>query len=69
MPRLAVQAAELPALGRIDPVKAYPLALDFQRVAVDDGGGAGHVGKGRCREQCQGEQGAHRKSLTTAAPD
>ncbi len=29
LPRLAVQAAVLPALRRVDPVKADTLALDF----------------------------------------
>ncbi len=34
-----VQAAELATLQRIDPVKAYPLALNFERVAVEHLGG------------------------------
>ncbi len=51
LPGLAVQAAELPALRRVNPVKAYPLAVDFERVAVDHRGRAGHVGQGRSRRK------------------
>ncbi len=29
--------AQLAALGRVDPVEANSLAVDFNRVAVDDG--------------------------------
>ena len=32
-------------------VQAYPLAVDFERVAVDDPCGAGHIGQGRSGEQ------------------
>lgn len=34
------------AFRRVDPVQGYPLALDFEGVAVDHPGGAGHDGKG-----------------------
>ncbi len=60
LPGLTVQAAELPALGRVDPVQAYPLAMDFERIAVDHRGDAGHVGQGRGDEQAQGDgEGSH----------
>ncbi len=51
LPGLAVQVAELPALGRVDPVKAYPLAVHLNSIAVDHRGNAGHVGQGRGGEQ------------------
>ena len=38
-------------LGRVDPVKAYPLACHFQGIAVYDPGSAGHVDQGRGGEQ------------------
>ncbi len=51
-------------LQRVDPVKAYPLAVHFNGIAVDHGGGPGHVGKGRGGEQAQGDgDGAHECSL------
>ncbi len=46
LPRLAVQAAELPALGRVDLVQAYPLAVYLNGIAVDHRGRAGYVGQG-----------------------
>ena len=47
-------------LRRVDPVKAYPLAVNFESVAVDHRGDAGHVGQGRGGEQTQGDgEGAH----------
>ncbi len=51
MPGLAVYAAELLALRRVDPMQADTLAVDFERVTVDHRGDAGHVGKGRGGEQ------------------
>ena len=54
LPRLAVQAAKLPALRRVDPVKAYPLAVYFPGIAVDHRGNSGYVGQGRSGEQAQG---------------
>ena len=47
LPGLAVQAAELPALRRVDPMKAYPLAMHLNGIAVDHRCNAGHVGQGR----------------------
>ncbi len=44
LPGLAVQAAELPALGRVDPVQADSLAVYFNGIAVDHRGDTGHVG-------------------------
>ena len=43
LPGLAVQAAELAALGRVDPVKAYPLAVHLNGIAVDRPGDAGRA--------------------------
>ncbi len=44
----------------VDPAQAYSLALDFERVAADHPGRAGHVGQGGCGEQEQGDsRGAH----------
>ncbi len=64
LPGLAVQAAELPALGRVDPMQAYPLPVNFQRVAVDHRGGAGQVGQGWGGEQAEGDgEGAHGYSV------
>ncbi len=55
-----VQAAELATLRRVDPVKACPLAVHLNGIAVDHRGGAGHVGQGGHGEQAQGDgEGAH----------
>ncbi len=43
------------ALRRVDPVKAYPLALDFERVTVDHPGGASYVGQGGRGDQAENE--------------
>ncbi len=60
LPWLAIQAAELPALRRVDPMEANTLAMDFERIAVDHRGDAGHVGQGRGDEQAQGDgEGSH----------
>ena len=37
----------MPTFGRVDPVKAYPLAVHLNGIAVDHRGRAGHVGQGR----------------------
>ncbi len=36
-------------------MEAYSLAVNFERVAVDHRGNAGHVGQGRGGEQAQGD--------------
>ncbi len=65
LPGVAVQAAELPALRRVDSMEADMLTVDFERVAVDHRGDAGHVGQGRGGEQGQGEgQDAHLHMVT-----
>ncbi len=51
LPRLAVQAAKLPALRRIYAMQAYPLAVHLIGIAVDHRGDAGHVGQRRGGEQ------------------
>ena len=51
-------------LSGVDPVKADSLAVDFERVAVDHRGDAGHVGQGRGGEQAEGDgEGAHGPSV------
>ncbi len=54
LPGLAVPAAQLPAFRRVDPVKAYPLAVHLNGIAVDHQGRAGYVGQHRDGEQAQG---------------
>ncbi len=65
-----VQAAELVTLRRVDPVKAYPLAVDFERIAVDHCGDAGHVGgTGPFASRVGlGAQGVGFRSVPQAAP-
>ncbi len=41
-----VQAAELATLRRVDPVKAYPLAVHLNGIAVDHRGAAGSARAG-----------------------
>ena len=65
LPKLTVEAAELTAFRGVNSVQSYPLAVDFQGVAVDHGSDAGHVGQGRGGEQAEGDdERAHGYSVT-----
>ncbi len=44
--RSAVDEVYLAAFRRIDPAKAHPLAHHFLGIAINDPGGAGHMGQG-----------------------
>ncbi len=64
LPGLAVQAAKLAALGRVDAMQADTLAVHLNGIAVDDSGGAGHVGQDWRGEQAEGDgEGAHGYSV------
>ena len=61
LPSFAVDEAYLAALRRINPVKAYPLARHFLGIAINDPGGAGHIGQG-------GATGFTRLSFSAPSP-